>query len=295
MPYLGEMLALASGLAWAGAAIFFRLSGRTVPPLGLNLFKNALGFILLTLTMVLAGQALFPHLSGADYLLALVSGAVGVAVSDTLYFVSLNALGASLAAVVATIYIPLITGLSLIFLGERLSPGQVLGVAFILVAVLLISYKREDRSLSKKSLSAGILAGVTAQLTTAVSIILIKPKLGVWPLLWVTNMRVGAGFVFLALPLLAHPRRKLLLAPLARRANWKYMVPAALLGTYLSILAWMGGMKYTQVSVVAALSQLSAVFIFILAVLILKEKATPLKAAAVLLAAAGAVLASAAR
>ena len=295
MPYIGEILALASGLVWAGAAIFFRLSGRTVPPLGLNLFKNTLGFALLTLTMVLTGQALFPRLPASDYLLALASGAVGVAASDTLYFVSLNALGASLAAVVATLYVPFTVGLSLAFLGESLSLWQTVGIVLILIAIFLISYQREDRSLPKKSLLTGILAGVAAQLTTAVSIIIIKPKLGAWPLLWVTNTRVAGGFLSLAALFLVLPRRKILLEPLARKANWKFMIPATVLGTYLSILVWMGGMKYTQVSVAAALSQLSAVFIFILAILFLKEKPTPLRVAAVLLAVAGAILTSAAR
>jgi drug/metabolite transporter (DMT)-like permease len=112
--------------------------------------------------------------------------------------------------------------------------------------------------------------------------------------LWTTNMRVASGLFFLAVPILAHPRRKLLLGPLTRKANWKFMIPATVLGTYLSIIAWIGGMKYTQVSVASALNQLNTVFIFIMAVLILKEKATLLKVAAVALAVAGAILAAAA-
>ena len=292
MPYLGELLALASGLTWAGAAIFFRLSGQTVPPLGLNLFKNILGCALLTLTMGLTGQALFPGLQGTDYLLVLASGAVGIAVSDTLYFVSLNALGAGLAAVVATLYSPFTIALSLVFLGESLNLWQTVGVVLILAAVLTITYRKEGHPLPRKKLTAGILAGVLAQLATAVGIVMIKRKLGGWPLLWVTNMRVAGGFLFLAAPILAHPRRKLLLGPLGRKANWKFMVPATVLGTYLSIITWMGGMKYTQVSVASALSQLSTVFIFILAILFLKEKVAPLKVAAVALAMAGAILAS---
>ena len=292
MPYLGELLALASGLTWAGAAIFFRLSGQTVPPLGLNLFKNTLGCALLTLTIGLTGQALFPGLRASDYLLVLASGAVGIAVSDTLYFASLNALGAGLAAVVATLYSPFTIALSLIFLKESLNLWQTVGVVLILAAVLTISYKKEGHSLPRKKLTAGILAGVLAQLATAVGIVMIKRKLGGWPLLWVTNMRVGGGLLFLAAPILAHPRRKLLLEPLGRKANWKFMVPATVLGTYLSIITWIGGMKYAQVSVASALSQLSTVFIFILAILFLKEKATPLKVAAVALAVAGAILAS---
>jgi drug/metabolite transporter (DMT)-like permease len=294
MSYLGELLAVASGLTWAGASIFFRLSGQTVPPLGLNLFKNGLAIVLLTLTMILAGEAFFPAgLAAADYALVLASGAVGIAVSDTLYFASINALGASLSAVVATLYSPFIISLSLIFLGERLSLKQTAGVLLIISAVLIISYRRVDLSLSKRALSAGIAAGVLAQLATAVGIVILKPRLSHYPLLWVTNIRVGSGLLFLAVPVLVHPGRKLWLGPLRRRANWKFLVPATVLGSYLSMIAWMGGMKYALASVAAALNQLSTVFIFIMAIVFLKEKATPLKVAAVAMAAAGAILASA--
>jgi drug/metabolite transporter (DMT)-like permease len=70
------------------------------------------------------------------------------------------------------------------------------------------------------------------------------------------------------------------------------MAPAAVLGTYLSILLWLGGMKYTQASVASALNQLSLVFIFLLAVIFLGEKPAPLKILAVALAAGGAVMTS---
>jgi drug/metabolite transporter (DMT)-like permease len=51
-------------------------------------------------------------------------------------------------------------------------------------------------------------------------------------------------------------------------------------------------MKYARVSVAAALNQLNAIFIVILAAIFLKERLTPWKIVAVVLAFAGAYLAS---
>ncbi|OGD27217.1 MAG: hypothetical protein A2Y56_15565 [Candidatus Aminicenantes bacterium RBG_13_63_10] len=292
MPYLGEVLALVSGLFWAGAVILFKVSGRTVPPLGLNLFKNVLGLALMTLTMLLAGQAVFPRLGAGDYLLILASGALGIAVSDTLYLFSLNVLGASPASVVAALYSPFVIVLSLTLLAERLSLGQAAGVMLILAAVLIISYHKSEQRLPKKKLWSGIALGVLAQLFTALSIVLIKRRLEGLPLLWATNIRIAGGLIFLAPVILLHPRRRGFLQPLLQRSNWKAMAPAAVLGTCLSILFWMGGMKYAQASVASALNQLSLVFIFLLAVIFLREKPAPLKIIAVVMAAAGAILAS---
>lgn len=292
MSSLGELLALVSGLFWAGAVILFKVTGRDVPPLGLNLFKNALGLVLMTLTMLLAGQTVLPRFGAGDYFLILASGALGIALADTLYLSSLNVLGASPASVVAALYSPFVIILSLTLLDERLGPGRTAGVVLILAAVLIISYHKSGQPLPKKKLWTGIALGVLAQLLTALSIVMIKRRLEALPLLWATNVRIAGGLVFLLPIILLHPESRGLLRPLLRRSSWKAMVPASVLGTYLSILLWLGGMKYAQASVASALNQLSLVFVFLLAVLFLREKPAPLKVLAVALAAAGAVLTS---
>jgi len=105
-------------------------------------------------------------------------------------------------------------------------------------------------------------------------------------------MRLVGGAVPLLLIVLAHPRRREILGPLADRTNWPALVPGSILGGFVSLVLWVGGMKYAFVAVAAALSQLNAIFVVLLAALFLKEKITPWKAAAVVLAFAGAYLAA---
>jgi drug/metabolite transporter (DMT)-like permease len=64
------------------------------------------------------------------------------------------------------------------------------------------------------------------------------------------------------------------LSALGRRSTWRVMVPATLLGTYVSLLFWMAGFKYADASVAAALNQTSTLFTFVLAVVILREPVT---------------------
>ena len=70
------------------------------------------------------------------------------------------------------------------------------------------------------------------------------------------------------------------------------MIPASFLGSFVSLVLWMGGMKYAKASVAAALSQLNTIFIVVFAAFFLKEKLTPWKIAAVALAVVGAYLAA---
>lgn len=290
--YFGESLALGSALAWAFAVIFFRISGKTVHPLGLNLYRNILACILVVLTMLVFGMPILAKIPVRTYGLMLLSGVLGITLSDTLFFASLNRLGAGLSAIVDCLYSPSIIALSFLFLGERMSAIQLLGVAFIISAVLSISQKKHEASIPHRDFYLGIMLGILAMFTMAVGIVMIKPLLKEVPLLWALLMRLLGAIFSLGIILLFHPRRRLLLSPLLSLQNWKSMVPGSILGSYIGLTFWMAGMKYTFASIAAALSQLSTIFIFILGSIFLKEKVTPRRIAAIILAFVGAFLAS---
>jgi drug/metabolite transporter (DMT)-like permease len=291
-PYLGEILAVASAVFWAGAIILFRVSGQKVAPLGLNLFKTGLGLVLFLITLALLGQPILPSVSVSDYLLLLGSGMLGIAISDTLFFYSLNLLGAGRSAIVGTLYSPFIIGLSLVFLKEHLTGRQIVGVCLILTAVLIIVYHREERRVPVGSAVSGVILGILAQATTAVGIVMIKPMLSRTPIVWATALRLAGAIPALALFILFHKRRNSIASSLMNRTHWRVLVPASFLGTYVSILAWMAAMKFTEASVAAALNQTSTAFTFVLAAIFLKEKSTPAKLTAVVLALVGALLTS---
>jgi len=292
LPHLGEILALLCAILWATAVILFRKSGETVPPLGLNLFKNILALALFVPTSLVLGVALVPKSSPNDYLLLLASGILGLALADTLFFKSLNLLGAELSAIVDCLYSPFIIGLSVIFLYERMTGFQLFGVLLIVSAVLAISRKEDRKNISRHDLILGVLLGISAMALMAIGIVMIKPLLDRSPLLWVVEVRLLAGCVGLGIYLLFHPGRGKIVASVLSVRNWQYMLPGSFLGAYLAMIVWMGGMKYTQASIASALNQTSNIFIFILAALFLKESVNSIRIIAIILAFSGAVIVS---
>ena len=72
--------------------------------------------------------------------------------------------------------------------------------------------------------------------------------------------------------------------------HWPHIIAGAIIGTYLSMMLWLAGYKYTKASIAAVLNELAAVFIVVLAVLFLKERTTPRQIGGTLLAIAGVVL-----
>jgi drug/metabolite transporter (DMT)-like permease len=270
-PYLGEACALLAAVIWAFAVIMFRRSGETAHPIALNLFKNVLALILLLPTGWLMGQAVFSGASTQDYLLLLISGAMGIGISDTLFFKSLNMLGAGLSAIVDCFYSPFIIGLSMLWLGERLGWVQILGVLMIVSAVFVATFEKKGGTITRHNLVWGVFYGILAMATVALGIVIIKPLLDYSPLIWVTEMRLVAGSAFLGVLLLFRRDRGKVMKTLALSRGWKYMIAGSVLGAYLSMILWLMGMKYTQASVAASLNQTSNIFVFIFAGLILKE------------------------
>jgi drug/metabolite transporter (DMT)-like permease len=291
-PFFGEIMAVGAGLVWAFAVILYRTTGRAVHPLGLNLFKTVLGTILIAATVLALRQPVFPARPWQSYALLAASGIIGITVSDTLFFACLNRLGAGLTGIVDCVNIPFVIVFSFVFVGERLTARQFLGVVLILAAIILVSGKKDAALPSRRDLLPGIGLGILAMITMAAGIVMIKPLLRQTPVLWATFLRSASAAAALAVVMLFHPRRGPILRPLRTMANWKSMVPAAVLGSYIALAAWMAGMKFTQASVAAPLSQLNSVFIFILAAIFLKEKITGVKTAAVVLATLGAVFVS---
>lgn len=289
----GEVLAIASGLVWAVAVILYKVSGRNVHPLGLNLFKNVLALVFMVPTMLVLGKPLFPATAPGSIGLLLLSGFLGIAVSDTLFFYSLNRLGASIVAIVDCFYSPFVIALSYVILGEHMSAWQLAGVALIISAVLAASRSSSNGApVARRDLVLGLVFGVLAMFFVAVGIVIVKPVLAKESVVWATLVRIVGGTIPLALLIPFLPGRRAILKPLLDRANWKAMVPASFFGSYWSLILWMGGMKYARVSVAAALNQLNTIFIVILAALFLKERLSWWKIAAVALAFIGAYLAA---
>ena len=270
IPYFGETLALSTALIWATAVILFKKSGESVHPIALNLFKNTLALFLFIPTIYLFGYKLNHDAPMQDYYLLMISGALGIGIADTFFFKSLNLLGAGMTAIVDCLYSPFIIILSILWLGERLAFWQVVGVILIVSAVLTAT--RGGKSISRRDLAWGVGYGVLAMGFMAVGIVMIKPILDRSPLLWVTEIRLVGGAVVLFLMLVFNRNRRNIILSLNTPGSWRFTLPGSFIGAYLALVFWLGGMKYTQMSIASALNQTSVIFMFIFAAIFLHER-----------------------
>jgi len=286
----GEVFAILAGLLWAVAVVLFKMTGDSMPPLALNLFKGVVGLVLLVPAVLLVEGTLLPDLALRDWLLVTVSGILGIAAADTLFFAALNRLGAGLNAIVDCLYSPAMIGLALLFLGDRLTVQASIGAALVVSAVLIGTVTRPIEGKSRRDLLLGTLYGALGMVTIAGSVIIIKPILVEERVLWIGTARLLIGSLTLVPLVFLRGEGATLRRIFAPSGLWAAAVPECVLGGELAMAVWLWGMTLMQVSASAILNQLSTIFIFVLAAVVLKEPLTLRRLAAVALAFLGALL-----
>jgi len=271
---MGEFFALAAAFAWAAAVIFFKRSGETIPPFDLNLFRVVVSGVLLVATLQIIGQPLWNQAPLMDYLILILSGIIAIAISDTLFHHSLNIIGAGVSAIVDCLYSPFMVLLGFIILGEQLGPWQFGGMILVMVGILIAAGRVSSSGIKPRRLMKGVLWGVLAMFTLALGIVIAKPVLERTPVLWATTIRqIGCLGVMVPYALFSSRRKKILSVFRPSRA-WRVSLPGTVLGSYLALICWVAGMKYTKVGIAAILNQSSTFYVLILAALFLREPFT---------------------
>lgn len=268
---IGEFFSLACALCWAVAVIMFKRSGETLPPFQLNLIKNLICAPLLLATAIGVEGLSLPALSMQDWLIVIVSGIGGIAIADTWYFRALNLMGASRTGITASLYSPFVIILSAVYLGERLGSWQYLGFVLVLGGIMLVHYRRNRRDVNLAALEKGILYAAGSVLLMAASVVVVKPVLEGEGFFWSVSIRMVAGLAGMMLLLGAGSRWQQTRLLLAQPQPWLTIVVAAFLGTYLAMVLWLAGYKYTDASVASILNETAAAFIVLFAWLFLKE------------------------
>lgn len=268
IPGFGEICSILSALAWAVGVMLYRQLGANLPPLQLNFLKNSLVMLMLLPAIPLAHGWVFVDFSAMQIAAAMASGAIGIGLADTLYFRALNELGAGRMGVLGNFYSPLVIVLSFFFLGESLTPMQIVGFLLVSAGVWLAAWPRGGEPRPAHALR-GLLFALLAVGLMAGAIVMVKRVLEAQPLLWVTGWRMLGAL--LAMIVIALVRRETVLLRPSPGLPWGKLALAAFVGQFIAMVLWLAGYKFTTASVAAILNETASVFILLLAWAWLKE------------------------
>lgn len=268
---LGQAAALGSAASWALGNVLFGRLGRAVSPLGMNLFKGLVGLVGLGLALAVLG--LEPQ-TGRDLALLGLSGLVGIALGDTLFFASLVRLGPLPVVLLGTLG-PVLTVLgSVALLGERPEAAAWAGSGLVLGGVLLVLWPEAGAGAWRAS-AAGVLYGLGASLCMTAGILL--GKLGVAEVGALQGTFVRLGWAVAGLLLWGGATREIgsWLAPFREgRVLLLGLVAAAVVvlgGFWLSLLA----LKNLPASQATVLNSTEPLFLLPLGALVLGQRVRP--------------------
>jgi drug/metabolite transporter (DMT)-like permease len=289
---VGIFFSLACALTWGFAVVLLRRAVVHVRPFELNLFRVTVTFPLLAVTALLIGNPALPAGSAVDYLRLVASAVLGIVIADTLFHFCLRQVGAGITAIVDTLYSPMTVLFAFLLLGERMALRDYAGMALISAGVLVTGTLHPPAGRTRAQLIEGILSGLSGIIVLALAIVIAKPALEHFPVIWAAAFRQGVSAgVLLAVALISRNRVRHLWVLRPSRV-WRSMLPGALLGSYVSLTLWIAGMKYTLAGIAAILTQSSTAYILLFSVLFLKEPFTRRTALAAALSLAGVAMVS---
>ena len=265
---LGIASALGSAASWALGAVLFKRVGEKMSPAAMTLAKGAASVVLLGIAVVAIG--FYPAQSKSLWLLVL-SGVIGIALGDSLFFKALQDLS-PVSIIVLMVVGQIVTAImGVLVLSERPTPLAWGGMALIMAGVVVVLFGDVSSDPTQTRIR-GILFGLGAVLCMSLSSIIAKRPLDTVPTVQATFIRMAAGTVgvFLVGGVLGQIGGWL--APL-KDFNFlaKFLLAVVVVsfgGFWLSIVA----IKFLPVAVASALNATEPIFAIPLSLILMKDR-----------------------
>jgi drug/metabolite transporter (DMT)-like permease len=286
MEWLGMFAALGSAASWAVGAILMKKLGENLSSLAMTLAKATISVVLLCMVLAFVG---FELIAFRPLLLLLVSGLLGIAISDTCFFSALKDLEPLSLVLLMMLGQVLTVVLAVLFLHESPSLAVWLGIVLAVVGIGIVVARTLSGDRSKIGLR-GVLFGLASVVSMSVSIIIAKKALDTVSTIEATLIRMLAGTIGVFLLGASTGQLGAWMNPFRdRRLAGLFLIAVIIVtfgGFWLSLVA----IKYADVCVANTLISTEPVFVLPLSVIFLREKITLWATTGTLIAVAGIIL-----
>ena len=267
MEWIGIIAALGSAASWAFATVVFDRLGKVIPAAGMTFFKGLFSLVLMLILILCTGG--FDALSLHDFFFLALSGIIGISIGDTLFFRSLQDLGAKVQVLYFMLGQIVTMLLSFLLLGEVLSIEEYVGAMILLCGIIIVTIGKQEDHPNKVR---GIIGGFASILCFSISSIMVKvsivnvgiPTATFWRMFFSTVSVMFIGFT--------SKRFMTWYTPLKQTKTLLLFLLNVVVITYGGFLLSMLAIKYITVSLASVLSATEPVFVLILAFLINHER-----------------------
>jgi len=267
MVALGIVAGLTSAASWAFGTVIFERIGKVVPYVGITFLKGLLSIVLmLTLIFFLGG---LQPIGIREFSFLSLSGIIGIAVGDSLFFKSLQDLGAKTQVIFFLLGQVLTMLLSLLILREVLSIGQYIGATILLMGVVIVIWGKQEEHPNK---IRGIVCGLLSIICFSVSSIMVKIAISDVEVVTATFYRMIFGTIFTLGYGVVVKELPTWIKPLKDKGLMALLLLNVVVITYGGFLLSMVAIKYISVSIASVLGTMEPVFVIVFAFLINRER-----------------------
>lgn len=174
-----EAAALAAAITWAFAGIVSANPSKAMGALAFNRYRMVMVFAMLAIWTSATGA--WGSVPSSAYVALIISGFIGIFLGDTALFLTMNRLGPRRTAILFSLNAPMSVVLGWLVLSERLTYGELSGIAVTLTGVILaIVYgKRKEQLHTWESVTGslwiGVALGLFAALAQAIGAAIARP------------------------------------------------------------------------------------------------------------------------
>lgn len=280
IPFVGELAAIGTAIAFTIGPMFFTLAGKRVGSVVVNRTRLVVaGVYLIAAHWLLYGQALPFDAAPDRWFWLSISGLIGFVLGDAALFQAFVTIGTRLTMLVFAIN-PIIGALlAFLFLGEDLTGLQILGMVVTLAGVAWVVAERDAQSaaeLTPKQYAGGILLAVLAAVGQAGGLVTAKLGLyGGFPALSGVLIRVSAAAVIIWIAaLFTRQAGPTLHAIKIQPQALKQILIASFIGPVVGVFFSLVAIQYAEVGVASTLISLPPVFLIPISYYFFNEKIT---------------------
>ncbi|UCH15121.1 MAG: DMT family transporter [Bacteroidales bacterium] len=285
---LGIAAALTSAASWALGSILFKKIGEKVSPFGMTLTKGILGIFLLGIAYAIYGFEFVPLNAGG---MLIISGVIGIAVGDTLFFAALQYLGAKVQIIFFMMGQVMTAILGLLILKEMPLLLQWIGIFVTLLGAATVLWKKIfSDSKNQKTAMRGVVFGLLAMFCFSSSLIIAKQAMITVSALSAVLIRITAGTLGILIFGLIRREVKIWLVPFQDFKMVVFFFVSVCVVTFGGFWLSLVAIKFLDIAVASTLGATEPLFVLPLALIILKERITLLEVIGAVLTVCGVII-----
>jgi drug/metabolite transporter (DMT)-like permease len=275
---LGGLAALGTSILWATGSTFFTFASRELGSVAVNRARLLLATIFLGITHLAINGALFPaNVKPETWFWFVLSGVIGLVLGDAFLFQAFVWIGPRLSMLLMSLA-PVITMIfSWIFLAERLTPLQVLGIGVTVLGVSTVILDRGKSSQTdgqNQNYRKGLLFGLGGAVGQALGLITSKVGLnaGVSPLSGNLIRIFSAALIMWIIALLMNQARVTIDRVWHSGRARSFLLMGTLAGPFLGVWLSLVAIQHTPVAVATTLMSLAPIILLPVGKIVFKER-----------------------